>query len=47
MATHDPELARDADRKMELSDGRVIKEETKSEVRYQKLEARSTEQENR
>jgi len=28
MATHDPELARDADRKIELSDGRVVGEES-------------------
>ena len=50
MATHDPELAREADKTIELSDGRAVREEstreqTKSEARCQKLEAGSTEQE--
>jgi ABC-type lipoprotein export system ATPase subunit len=50
MATHDPELARDADRKIELSDGRVVaeavlREQTKKEVRRQSAEVRSEEQE--
>jgi len=46
MATHDPELAQEANRKLELSDGRIVTEKrTKSEARYQKLDARSTEQE--
>jgi putative ABC transport system ATP-binding protein len=45
MATHDPELAREADRTIELSDGRTIREETtctrpESEVRMQKSECR-------
>ncbi|MBN2465071.1 ABC transporter ATP-binding protein [candidate division WOR-3 bacterium] len=38
MATHDPELARDAHRKLELSDGRVVSEEDYTQDNKQQKE---------
>jgi putative ABC transport system ATP-binding protein len=51
MATHDPELAREADKTIELSDGRAVKEEvlrdrTNPEIRSQNAERRIGGQEN-